>query len=641
MSMLHRLWLAILISTGIGFLGSLALSLWTARAYLEQQLYAQSMDSAHSLALSMSQQADDPASFELLLSALFDNGHYRQVRFLPVAGGAPIARVQEAGGRPAPAWFKRVLPLAVVPAAAQVSDGWRQIGTVDVEASTDFAYASLWRGAGGLLAFCAMIGILAGWLGSLVVRQIRAPLAGVVAQAKAISDSHFIVVAEPTIPELRQVTSAMNSMVLRLQSLFAEEASRIEQLRRDASSDPLTALANRRYFLGRLHAELHEADAGEGGVLLLLRLSDLRAINEALGQAATDALLCATGERLCAAATGQAEALAGRLAGGEFALLLPNMLPATAQALAGELAASLTVVLRQAGLDFQHAFALAALPYQHDEDQAALLRRAEAALAQATAGAPLVLAAVGAPASAARDWRATLEWALSHEGFLLQAFPVQDMNGRALHEELVLRLAQPGSEPLTAASFLPEAARLGLLGAIDREVLRLGLAWIKQRPGPVALNLSGEFVRDSALREQLCATLFRAPLEARHLWLEVNEGGIGTWGQAEVRAFAGFAHSLRPLGLKIGIDHFGRRFDRLPQLHDLGLDYLKIDASFIHDIDTESEHLALLKAIQSVTRSLGMQVLATGVTRRGEWEALAALGLDGLTGPVTRTVAEA
>lgn len=80
MSLLRQLWLVVLFSTALALVGGFAVNLSTARQYLEQQLLAQSADNAASLALSMSQQTPDAATAELLVTALFDSGHFRQIR---------------------------------------------------------------------------------------------------------------------------------------------------------------------------------------------------------------------------------------------------------------------------------------------------------------------------------------------------------------------------------------------------------------------------------------------------------------------------------------------------------------------------------------------------------------------------------
>ncbi|HXE38118.1 MAG TPA: HAMP domain-containing protein, partial [Azonexus sp.] len=91
--------------------------------------------------------------------------------------------------------------------------------------------------------------------------RIKRPLDAVVGQAQAISERRFVSIAEPATPELKSVASAMNAMVDRLKTMFAEEAARLEKLRREATLDPLTGLANRAFFLNQLDAALSDDDA--------------------------------------------------------------------------------------------------------------------------------------------------------------------------------------------------------------------------------------------------------------------------------------------------------------------------------------------------------------------------------------------
>lgn len=86
-----------------------------------------------------------------------------------------------------------------------------------------------------------------GLLGMQLLRRIRRPLDAVVGQARAISERRFISIAEPQTPELKSLASAMNAMVVRLKAMFAEEAARLEQVRREANLDSLTGLANRAF----------------------------------------------------------------------------------------------------------------------------------------------------------------------------------------------------------------------------------------------------------------------------------------------------------------------------------------------------------------------------------------------------------
>lgn len=90
---------------------------------------------------------------------------------------------------------------------------------------------------------------------------------------------------------------------------------------------------------------------------------------------------------------------------------------------------------------------------------------------------------------------------------------------------------------------------------------------------------------------------------------------------------------LRHVGCQLGLEHFGRQFSEIGRLHDLGLDYLKVDASFVRGIENNPGNQAFLRGLSTIAHGIGLKVIAEGVTRSTELQALAALDFDGATGP--------
>ena len=116
---------------------------------------------------------------------------------------------------------------------------------------------------------------------------------------------------------------------------------------------------------------------------------------------------------------------------------------------------------------------------------------------------------------------------------------------------------------------------------------------------------------------------------APRLWMEVAE--IGAFQHFD--AFLDFAQRLRPLGCRLGIEHFGRQFSQIGRLHDIGIDYLKVDGSFIRAIDTQAGNQAFLKGLCSIAHNIGLTVIAESVQTPEELAILPELGFDGATGP--------
>ena len=632
MSLFRQLWLAVLASTLVAFAGSFVASLLTARHYLEHQLAVKNADNAASLALSMSQLPKDEVTVELQVAALFDNGQYAAIRIIDPEGKVMIERLGNATAGEVPAWFVGLFPIASEPGRAQISNGWNQFATVELVSHSRFAYEELWNGGVRLLLWFALGGLAVGLLGVKLLNRLKAPLGAVVRQARAISERRFVTIAEPSTPELKSVAHAMNAMVDRLKAMFAEEAARLEQVRREANQDGLTGLANRAYFLNHLESALKDEHAAAAGSLFLLRLADLAGINRRLGRETADALLRRVGTLLSELASGHEGALAARLNGADFALLVPNLqIPA---ALAEELLGSLRNLAAAGLIDGERQGHVAAGAYRHGEGVGSLLARLDAALAsaegQGAVGWSTAESSQEQPAASNADWKKLLEGAIASQRLRLIEFPVTGNHGELLHLECPLRLqAAESGEWLAAGSFMPMASRLAMTSELDLAAVRLALDRIAAGLPAVAVNLSGESVLQSHFRQRLAGLLTARRELASRLWLEVAE--IGAFQHFD--EFREFCNLLRPLGCRLGIEHFGRQFSEIGHLHDIGLDYLKVDGSFIRSIDQQAGNQAFLKGLCSIAHGIGLTVIAEGVQTAAELAALPALGFDGATGP--------
>jgi len=287
MSMYRQLWLAVIVSMLVALAGSLLASSLSARSYLAEQLSMKNTDNAATLALSLSLKSPDMVETELAVSALFDSGHYELIRVVDPRGSILVERRMAPGSYGAPAWFVRLLPIEARPGQAQISSGWKQVGTVQLVSNSRFAYESLWQSVWELAAALFLATLVGGYLGTLILRRLRAPLLAVIGQARAITERRFVTIEEPDVPELKQLAAAMNATVGRLQGMFEEEAARLDAVRREANCDSLTGLANRSHFLARLHQAL-EAEDSRGIGLILVRVADLAGVNRRLGRDAGD-----------------------------------------------------------------------------------------------------------------------------------------------------------------------------------------------------------------------------------------------------------------------------------------------------------------------------------------------------------------
>lgn len=632
MSLFRQLWLAVIVSTLIAFVGSFAVSMMTARQYLEEQLAIKNNDNAASLALSMSQMDKDPVTLELQVAALFDSGQYARIQVRDPEGMTLIEKTSPAVSDDVPAWFARLFPIASRPGSAQISTGWTQFGTVELVSHNRFAYRELWQGGWRLLMWFSLGGVLAGFLGMQILRRIKRPLDAVVGQARAISDRRFIRIEEPATPELKSLARAMNVMVGRVKAMFEEEASRLEQVRREATLDPLTGLANRAYFMNRLAIALNDEDAPTRGSLIMLRLADLAGINRCAGRETADEVLRRTGAALRELAEKNPGAEAARLNGADFTLLLPGQndpQPACQQLLVALQSLVAAHLLPENAIGH-----LGSSVYQHNEPVPQLLARVDAALAAAELQGPLAAQHVAeqshCSASTQADWRSILTDALKDQRLRLIEFPVADSNGLLLHLECPLRLqAEESGDWINAGSFMPVASRLSMTSELDLAAVKLALDRLASGLPAVAVNLAGASLIVPDFTPRLLSLLQQRRELAGKLWLEVAESGAFQYFDA----FLAFSLALRPLGCRLGIEHFGRQFSQIGRLHDIGLDYLKVDGSFIRNIHGDNGNQAFLKGLCNIAHGIGLTVIAEGVNNAEELATLPALGFDGATGP--------
>lgn len=232
MSIYRKLLLALLLSSIVALVGSVVTTTMNVRSYYVDQLRLKNQDNASSLALSLSQSGLDPVSAELMVAAQFDSGNYDLVRFTDAKGHVAVEKKSTEAVMGVPQWFMQLVPIEVAPGVAKVTNGWRQLGTVSLISHSHFAYQALWKSVLRTTLIMLVTTLVGCALGLMILHRVRKSLDQVVHQARLVTQKRFVTMEEPDEPELKQVTSAMNSIVDRLREMFEEEAARLDLLRR-------------------------------------------------------------------------------------------------------------------------------------------------------------------------------------------------------------------------------------------------------------------------------------------------------------------------------------------------------------------------------------------------------------------------
>ncbi|QTT85833.1 cyclic di-GMP receptor LapD [Pseudomonas chlororaphis] len=638
MSLFKQLLIAICLFLVVAFSGSFMVSLESSRTQYVNQLRSHAQDAATALALSLTPNIDDPAMVELMVSSIFDSGYYSSIRVINQVTEEVIV---ERSGTPevsdVPDWFVKLIGLEPAGGDALVSRGWQQAARVEVVSHPMFAVAKLWQSALGSLSWLLLCGAVSAVLGALLLRRQLKPLDYMVQQSHAIARREFLSLPElPRTPELRRVVQAMNQMVEKLKALFQEQAERSEKLRVESYQDNLTGLANRRYFEMQLNARVSNPEQASSGYLLLLRVKDLAGLNQRLGGQRTDQLLQAVGEQLqreCARYP-ETHNLVTRIRGGEFAVLAPGLVRGEALQLAQNLENALASLHATGATDVASVASIGLAPFVHGDSPQAVLSLGDQALAQAEAQGDTSWACLehGAAASVGDDhhaWHTLLDGALSQQRFELYFQPVVATRDTklVLHYKVLSRLLDEQGQTIAAGRFLPWLERFGWTSRLDLLMLEQVLKQMTEHQDSLALNLSAATLADPQALNKVFEILRQHASLGPRLTLEIGEEQL-----PEQALLEQLTRRLRELGFSLSLQRFGGRFSMIGNLARLGLAYLKIDGSYIRDIDQESDKRLFIEAIQRAAHSIDLPLIAERVETEGELQVIREMGLYGVQG---------
>jgi len=586
------------------------------------------------LALSMTQQPKDPISLDLLLSAQFDAGHYRYIGLLSPNGKVISERINTDSKTKAPEWFIKLAPIEPRPGFADVQDGWSQYGTLKLESDPNFAYDKLWDATILIALWALLIGIVSGYLGGQILKKILSPLNDVVDQAKSIGESKFVMIGVPKTKEFRAVVNAMNTLSNRVKKTVSEESARLDKLRFENNFDHVSSLMNHDYFSKKLDASISHEEYFHEGVLVVSRISNLATIDQALGYQETNALLRRIGGALQNECHNHPEFSAGRLSGTDFVVFSSQ--PTDGYALGNQIKSLLKKVSSINQISLTVNFLTVSAQVTRTDNAENLITRTGHILDEIRAQDSDTIHVINQAELAQyknsnqNQWQQLLTAALDNKRIKLESYPVINQAGELIHNESPVRLQlEPNGKWFCAGEFITWAAQLNLINRVDTLVLEIAIDLLSKGAKPIGLNISAQAICNPAFIEKAIALIKNTPNIAGRLFFEIPEQGAFD----HLPEFRQFCSQLKNLGCNIGIEHVGSRISRLGELHDIGLNYIKIDASIIRNLDTNEANRTLLRGLSMIAHSLGVITIAEGVQTQSELATLKQIGIDGMTGP--------
>ncbi|MEW5726447.1 MAG: EAL domain-containing protein [Pseudomonadota bacterium] len=446
------------------------------------------------------------------------------------------------------------------------------------------------------------------------------------------------IVADVTVTPVREDGGADGHYVAVLSDV-TERRRAEERIHFLSSYDPLTSLPNRLLFHDRLERAVARATTeNQTLAVLFLDLDDFSRVNDLMGHDCGDRLLVVVVDRLLAAAAGVE--LVARLGGDEFGLLLSA--DATADAAARTAQAVIEAVTRPYDVD-GHAVHLGAsvgitLFPGDGADARVLMKNADVAMYRALRETPggfrFFSATMDSELAARRKLENDLRRAVARGELELLYQPIVATGSRRIIGlEALLRWNRDGTVVLPD-EFIALAEETGVIGPIGEwalaEACRQSRLWSEDGlPAvPVAVNVSAVQMRGDGFVERLRDTLRVARLPAGRLEIELTESAVlDDPEQAERRLAA-----IKELGVRVAVDDFGTGYSSLARLKRFPVDKLKIDKSFVADLESNADDAAIARAVVSLAHGLGIQVVSEGVETEGQLRYLEEEGCDAVQG---------
>lgn len=406
-----------------------------------------------------------------------------------------------------------------------------------------------------------------------------------------------------------------------------------KQLKYLATHDALTNIPNRHFLNENLMRVVAKARRGVISAFLFIDLDNFKHVNDTLGHAAGDELLIAVTNIL--KKNLREEDFLARFGGDEFCVLLEGTTIEEAGIVAEKLRGAVEqdefyLASHKCCVNISISIGVSMIDGAFDSHK--ILSSADSALYIAKDGGRNRVSFIQpdedtvAKLSKTNQLVTQIKNALREDNFMIYFQPVISMDGeRIMHHEVLLRLRGQDGKIILPGQFIPVAERFGLMPQIDRWVVQSTLAALLQYPDlRPFINLSGTSLGDEALLEFIEKSIQESGADPSRIGFEITE----TAAVKDVTLAKKWIRRFKNLGCRFALDDFGIGFSSFSYLRFLPVDYLKIDGTYIRDMDKDFTHRALVKAMNAVAHALGKKTIAEFVENKEVMKSLQELQVD-------------
>ena len=526
--------------------------------------------------------------------------------------------------------------------ARSITVDGKTIGTVLIEADMTQLISKL-RGFAALVTLILLVFLAMAYLMARKIQTvISLPIVYLAETMQTVSlNKDFTVqVTKTTNDEIGSLFDSFNAMLTEIKDRDELLCERQERLRQLAHFDNLTLLPNRILFHDRLEQALLQAERQQHQMaIMFIDLDGFKDINDTYGHRVGDLVLVQVAARLKSVV--RAYDTVARMGGDEFTVFLQNIQsPENAGLIAGKIVTELALPYSGQGRELFSSASVGIAMYPADgQTSDELLRRADVAMYHAKDHSKNTLKfyfeALDLRLSTQLELQSNLRNALDRHEFELHYQPVVAIDsGRVVGVEALIRWRHPEQGLIMPDVFIPTAEKTELIHGLGKMVLHEACRRIKSLQDQgfpllrIAVNVSPCQFRRHDFHTIVLEVLQETGLNPNCLELEVTEGAVMHDVEASILTMS----LLKAKGVRISIDDFGVGYSSLNYLRRFPIDTLKIDRSFIINMATCNEDLAIVATIIAMAHSLKLEVIAEGVETQEQVGLLAHLGCQVMQG---------
>ena len=553
-----------------------------------------------------------PAIVKSIIDSAFDSGYYKLIEFQTDTYLYRQVDTDKIEG--VPEWFIALSHIKIDPITTEVSHNWTTIGKLTVLGDVTLTYQSLYALFLNLIYLFITISIISLVLLGIMLHFMLKSLKKVKYQAEAILDNRFIIEEKlPYTVEFREVSSAMNSMVRKVEEIFNQAAESAKRNKELQYKDPVTKLFNRRYLMIKLPELITLEGRTEGGSIMLMALEGAQHINQILGRQKADTLFFKFAQILKDASIIHDDSIQARVNGTEFIIVLPNAEKDEALNIAQSISEKFTQLLDKNSVpQTQSALNIGIYRYHTDVNVGDLLTRVDTALLRAKSDEHSninLYEDINEQSSLAKtEWRHLFEQSIKSSNFSFAFYPIKDLQTDAiLHNLISFEIFTKENKSYSYNSLIAPAINLGMTSELYLGVLEaLFTKYNSQlKLGHYSLKLPKEFLEDEHTFDKLSHLLSSYAKKVHfNLCFEVTD----SFTSHKTATILGYIDLFKKYGFSLGIHSYTASANDFSYLKEIHPKFIKADTQFLLDQSQDA-----INNLQVITNSLGIEIIATNV----------------------------